>query len=218
MDYFDHVYCIHKPDEQRREAIEKEFKKVGIANVEYVYANRPRSIGGEPFHMSNMRRCPSAEFAVNLSHIKAVRHAIRDGARRPLFLEDDVVFRDDANQILTAALEALPDDWDVLYMGGHPCEKVKKVSDNLVKIGRFSFAESYAINEPMLGAFDDFWLDNIGQHQAMYDFILSRFAQNSGYCVYPVLTHQPIGGYSHISKGKEDKSDLVTRGWLNNLT
>ena len=104
-------------------------------------------------------------------------------------------------------------------MGGHPCEPVKKVSDNLVKVARFSFAESYAINRPALENFMDYWLDSIGQPQAMYDFILSRFATaNNGYCVYPVLTNQPIGAYSHISKTNDDKHDLVRRGWENNLT
>ena len=213
MDYFDRVYCIHMPDPDRRRAIDEQFAKVGIANVSYVYASRPKGV----FHMTNMRRAPAAEFAVNLSHIKAIAHAIADGAKRPLFLEDDIVFRDDSNQILTAALEALPDDWDVLYMGGHPCEQVEKVSDNLVKIKRFSFAESYAINgRYTLERFHDYWLDRIGQPEAMYDFILSGFAQDNGYCVYPVLTHQPVG-YSHISKGNDDKQDLVRRGWKNNL-
>ncbi len=221
MNYFDRVYCIHMPDPKRREAIEEQFKKVGIVGVQYVYAARPRSVGNEPFnrpfHITNMRRAPATEFAVNLSHIKAVAHAIADGAKRPLFVEDDIVFRDDANEILTKALEALPENWDVLYMGGHPCEKVKKLSDNLVKIARFSFAEAYALNGlHVLECFHDYWLDNIGQPQAMYDFILSRFAQDNGYCVYPVLTHQPIG-YSHISKVSDDKSDLVRRGWENNL-
>jgi len=211
--WFDHVYCIHYPDPERRERLERKFKKVGIVGVQYVYAQRPKG----KFHITNMRRAPAAEFAVNLSHIKAVAHAIADGAKRPLFIEDDIVFRDDANQILTAALEALPEDWDVLYMGGHPCEPVEQLSDNLVKIKRFSFAEAYAINGTSLEDFHDFWLDSIGQPQAMYDFILSRFAQENGYCVYPVLTHQPIG-YSHISKDNDDKMDLVRRGWVNNLT
>jgi len=166
------------PDPDRREAVEKEFAKVGIKDVQYVYAQRPGIVpGGRPFHISNMRRAPAAEFAVNLSHIKAVAHAIADGAKRPVFFEDDVVFRDDANEILTKALEALPAEWDVLYMGGHPCEKVDRLSDNLVKVQRFSFAEAYAINGRSINHYLDHWLDNIGQWQAMYDFILSRFAQ-----------------------------------------
>jgi len=219
MNYFDRVYCIHYPDPARREAIEKEFAKVGIEDVQYVYAKRPGIVpGGRPFHITNMRRAPAAEFAVNLSHVKAVAHAIAEGAKRPVFFEDDIVFRDDANEILTKALEALPEDWNVLYMGGHPCEPVERLSDHLVKVNRFSFAEAYAINGCSTDHYLDFWLDNIGQPQAMYDFILSRFAQeNNGYCVYPVLTSQPTG-YSHITKTKEDKSGLILRGWQKNLT
>jgi len=214
VDYFDRVYCIHYPDPERREKVHREFKKVGITDVEYVYADRPKG----KFHITNMRRAPAAEFAVNLSHIKAVVHAIEDGAKRPVFFEDDIVFRDNANQVLTEAVKALPEDWDVLYMGGHPCDEVEQLSDNLVKVARFSFAESYAINGPALVPYLDYWLDRIGQPQAMYDFILSGFAEaGNGYCVYPVLTHQPIG-YSHISKRNDDKRDLVKRGWVTNLT
>jgi len=214
MDYFDRVYCIHLPDQGRRDKIQQEFEKVGIADVKYVYAQRPKP----KFHMTNMRRAPAAEFAVNLSQIKAVAHAISDGAKRPVFFEDDVLFRDDANQILAQALKALPEDWDVLYMGGHPCDDVKKLSDNLVKVGRFSFAESYAINRHALVPYLDYWLDRIGHANAMYDRILGEFARdNNGYCVYPVLTHQPVG-YSHISDRNDDKRDLVKRGWAAHLT
>ena len=210
--YFDHVYVIHMPDPDRRMALEQQFRRVGIVGAQYVYANRPKG----PFTMSNMRRAPIYEFAVNLSHIKAVSHAIADGAKRPLFLEDDIVFRDDAEKILENALNALPDEWDVMYMGGHPCEPVNRISENLVKIGRFSFAEAYTINTHALEDFQDFWLDNIGQDKAMYDFILSRFAMDRGYCTYPVLTNQPPG-FSHISQGNDDKTTLVERGWQNNI-
>ena len=213
MDYFDRVYCIHYPDSKRRKKIEIEFKRVGIASVQYVYAERP-AMG---FSISNMRRAPLTEFAVNLSHIKAVVCAIADGAKRPVFFEDDVIFRDGANEILAKALKALPEDWGVLYMGGHPCEKVKRLSDNLVKVQRFSFAESYAINGHVLESYLHFWLDRIGQPKAMYDFILSGFAEaNNGYCVYPVLTHQPVG-YSHIVDRNDDKSSLVKKGWATHL-
>jgi GR25 family glycosyltransferase involved in LPS biosynthesis len=214
MDYFDRVYCIHYPDPTRREAIEEQFKRVGITGVEYVYAERPKG----KFHITNMRRAPAAEFAVNLSHIKAVTRALADNAKRPVFFEDDIVFRNDANEILAQSLKALPDDWDVLYMGGHPCDEVDRLSDNLVKVARFSFAESYAISGRSLVSFLDFWFDRIGQLQAMYDRILGEFAElNDGYCVYPVITHQPLG-YSHIVKANDDKRSLVQRGWQNNLT
>ena len=214
MKVFDKVYCIHLPNQDRRETIQKQFERVGITDVEYVYANRPR----HKFNITNMRRNPPIEFAVNLSHIKAVAHAIADDAQRPLFLEDDVVFSGDANKTLDLAMKALPDDWDVLYMGGHPCGKVERISENLVKVARFSFAESYAINKHALQPYLDFWLDRIGQRMAMYDRILGEFAEeNNGFCVYPVITNQPVG-YSHISNGQDDKQQLVTKGWRNNIT
>jgi len=213
MDWFDRVYCIHYPSPLRREAIEREFKRVGIKDVQYVYADPPKG----KFHMSNMRRAPAAEFAVNLSHIKAVIRAIDDGAERPVFFEDDIVFRADAVELLEQAVADLPPDWSVLYMGGHPCETVERIGDKLVKVGRFSFAESYSIRKPALRPFVEYWLNRIGQVHAMYDRILGEFAQyNGGYCVYPVITTQPPG-YSHIAKRDDDKTDLVRRGWNNHL-
>ena len=209
MDYFDRVYCIHMPDPVRRAAIEEEFKKVGIVGAKYVYAAKPTG----PFSMSNMRRAPIYEFAVNLSHIKAVSHAIADGAQRPLFIEDDIVFSDNADEVLESAISSLPEDWDVMYMGGHPCELVEHIGENLVKVGRFSFAEAYTINGmASLESFQDFWFDNIGKDKAMYDFILSRFAMDRGYCTYPVITNQPPG-FSHIANRIDDKTQLVARGW-----
>jgi len=212
FDCFDRVYCIHLPDPGRRKAIDAQFAKVGIVDPQYVYAERPKG----PFTMSNMRRAPKYEFGVNLSHIKAVAHAITDGAKRPLFLEDDIVFANNADEVLGAAITELDKYmWDVLYLGGHPCEPVSTISDNLVKVGRFSFAEAYSVNGSALRRLQDFWYNSIGQDSAMYDFILSRFAGDYGYCTFPVITNQPPG-YSHIAGRKDNKTGLVSKGWMTN--
>ena len=80
FDYFDKVYCIHLPNPERRKEIEWQFKRVGIKDVQYIYARPPH--GG--FHMNNMRRGSRGEFGCNLSHIKAAMHAVADRAKRPL--------------------------------------------------------------------------------------------------------------------------------------
>lgn len=213
LSYFDKIYVIHKPNEARKAAMEGQLARFGAVATEYVFAKPPANA----FTMSNMRRAPIWEFAVNLSHIKAVGQAIFDGAERPLFLEDDVVFSDDAEKVLGNAIDTLDKYiWEVLYLGGHPCEPVVKVSDNLVRIGRFSFAESYSVNGlSTLKRLQDFWYDNIGQDKAMYDFILSRFAMEKGYCTFPVITNQ-APGYSHIAQRNDDKAPLVAKGWLTN--
>jgi hypothetical protein len=162
--------------------------------------------------MNNMRRNSRGEFGCSLSHIKAITHALNDGAERPLFLEDDVEF------IREPDLSGLPDDYDVCYLGGHPREPVKRISENLVRVGAFSFAEAYSLNRKAILPFLDYWFDNIGQPQAQFDFILGRFAkERNGYCVVPVVTRQRKS-VSMISGTIDEKDVLVERGWRTNLT
>lgn len=206
---FDRVYCIHVPNQERRERIQRELDKMGMVAT-FVYANKPPAA----LKMSNMRRRPCAEFGVNLSHIKAVVTAMQDGAQSPLFIEDDIVFESWARDRL-AEID-LP-EWDVLYFGGHPREPVKGMEGNLVRIGTFSFAEAYAINGRALWPFFSYWCNRISQQNAMYDFILGEFAaKNHGYCTYPLLTRQR-NTFSSISEAVDDKSGLVQRGWLKNM-
>jgi len=211
--YFDKVYCIHLPNPERRVKIEQQFESVGITNVTYIYAEEPH-LG---FASSNMRRAPRGEFGANLSHIKAVIAAIADGARRPLFVEDDIEFKPNAQVQLKRALNDIQDPWDVLYLGGHPRGPYTVISENVVKVSTFSHAEAYSIQDWALQPFVDFWLDRIGQKDAMYDFILGEFAsENDSFCTLPLLTHQPPGTWSHIAQKPDDKSRLTEKGWTNN--
>ena len=211
FDYFDKVYCIHLPNPERRAAIEKQFKRVGIKDVTYVHA-RPPAPG---FTMSNMRRAPLGEFGCSLSHIKAAIHALADGARCPLFLEDDVIFSHDAverMQSITVDLDLFP-YWDILYLGGHPRGPCRQVTDRLVEISTFSFAESYAFRGNALPRWIDFWFDRVGQPKAMVDIILGEFAaENNGFAVYPTLTHQP-DGISQITWQHDSKQRCLDKGW-----
>ena len=215
FDYFDRVYCIHLPNKERREAIEKEFERVGIKDVQYIHATEPR----QDFYMSNMRRGPRGELGCSLSHIKAVVQAIADGAERPLFFEDDVIFSKDTCERMREVahdLDLFP-YWDVLYFGGHPRGICHMVTTNLAEIGAFSFAEAYAINGKALLPWLNFWLDRVGQAHAMIDLVLGEFAAlRNSYCVYPLLTHQPPG-ISQISDKFDDKDKCLRKGWATNL-
>ncbi len=213
FDFFDRVYCIHLPNPKRLVPLQEEFQRVGIESVQYLHAARPVS----GFEMSNMRRAPPGEFGVNLSQMKAIVHAIADGAERPLFLEDDLVFAEDAEERLRFVRRELPEDWDVLYLGGHPRGKVDRYSSTLVRIGSFAFAEAYSIQRKALLAFADKWFDRIAAPEAMYDFILGEFAAaGQSYCTYPLLCEQ-TPGLSQIGGKVEDKRGLVARGWIKHL-
>jgi len=210
FDFFDKVYVIHLPNTERREHITKQLDRFGVKDFEFIYAEQPR--GKYP----NMRRRPAVEMGCNLSHIKAVVRAMHEGAERPLFLEDDVVFSADAKERAPKALAELPPDWAVVYFGGHPRgSDVRLHGDNLVRVNLFSFAESYSIRGDLLIQFFDYWCDRIGRPDAMYDFILGEFAgENGGYCAFPTITEQ-AEFISHISGKRDHRENLLLNGWMN---
>jgi len=210
------VYVISLPNKERREKIHAELARVGFKDVEYVSAKEPVA----DFTANNFRRNPRNEYGCALSHIKAITAAISDGCKEALFIEDDVVFADNAWQQLGNALDLLERDYDVLYLGGHPRGPVEKLKwINLYKLtGGFSCAEAYCMTEYAMSGFVQYWCDRAGQKNAMIDFILGEYAtQGIGYAFYPTITEQPPG-YSQIGKKHDDKLDLIRRGWENNLS
>ena len=215
FNFFDKVYCIHLPnDRERKSKIQKQFESVGIIDVKFVSATPPPA----KFSMSNMRRNARGEFGVNLSQIKAIVQAISDGAQYPLFFEDDIVFNSWANEHINFIINELPNDWRVLYFGGHPrgpvpARRAKRYSDHLWKIQRYSFADAYCIRGEQLLHFYNFWLEHITQEDAMYDFILGEYAgANNGYAAYPILCEQ-YAGKSSVTNKHDDKSNIIARAW-----
>ena len=200
------VYVIHLPNPERAERIRRELIWRGHLGATYVHAQEP--VAG--FTMSNMRRNPRGEFGCALSHLKAIMQAVADDVDQAMFLEDDIVF-DRIEDV------AMPADWKVFYLGGHPREPVRLVSPGVYRVGRFSCAEAYMLNRGSMREFLQFWCDRAGQPNAMFDFILGEYAaQGGGYALYPTLTHQPPG-YSQIGQKVDDKQELIERGWRNNL-
>ena len=207
--WFDTVTVISHPMTGRMDKMSNRLREWGVF-PDYVFARRPP----DHFVMNNMRRNGIGEFACNLSHVKAIMTALANRADRPLFLEDDVKFQNMEN--LASALADLPADWTVLYLGGHPCDPVKQVGEHLYRVGRFSFAEAYAIRGHALGAFLRYWTDRIGQNNAMFDQILGEFARDTnGYAIHPCVTYQPDGFSFVANREDENKSICVESGWLN---
>lgn len=223
FDIFDQVYCFNLPNaSSRKQQMNEQFKRFGVeGRVIYLSADRPP----KGFTMSNMRRAPLGEFGVNLTQMKGIIHAIHAGARCPIFFEDDIIFADDTEERLSAALTELPSNWNMLYLGGHPRGplpqyRAEQYSKNLVKLGRHSFADSYAFNnkDDILLAFADEWLNRISQPKAMYDIILGDFAgKHEAFCVYPILCNQRVG-VSSISGKHDDKRPLLKKAWSNHLS
>lgn len=209
FDIFDKSYCIHLPNPKRMKLIQKQFQKVGIRDTRFVHADPPDA----GFKMSNFVRSPPGEFGCNLSQIKAIVHAIADAAQIPIFFEDDINFHKDAVSILESALNDIPDDWEVLYLGGHPRGPYHQVGNHLVKMSKMSFGDAYCLKRGSLLSFFDYWCNRISKKKAAYDMILGDFVESrKGYAVYPMICEQYVG-VSQITNKVEDKTVYTNRGW-----
>ena len=80
-----------------------------------------------------------------LSHLQALREALRDGIQRLLILEDDVVFSPCTARALPLLMQALPPDWGQLYLGGqHLCDPRPSHSPLLWQAGNINRTHAWA--------------------------------------------------------------------------
>src|SRR5688572_28072205 len=124
---FDKIYCINiyrRTD--RWEQSLKEFAKVGI-DVE-----RFKAYEGDNRHL-----------AFNKSQYHCLQKGLADGCNTFLVLEDDVEFRN--WQHLQEAMKELPEDWDILFLGG-----------NLIGCGGIEFRKPWRYS-PHLFRLVDIW-------------------------------------------------------------
>ena len=118
--HFDHIYCFHYlPDTARVEGFTNELRRVGILDsgiFSFVYTTP------DPYEKKLLEKCPeisgrhaSALQFVNLglASARTLREALALGYQRVLFLEDDIRFLKDLDE-LEAALANIPQGWDIV--------------------------------------------------------------------------------------------------------
>lgn len=134
--YFDKVYCVNlnrRPD--RWEKVTEEFKKLGFDEVE-----RYEGIDGKEFDWSTVKYNPTllvGELGLIETHINLIKEAVEKKYKSVLIMEDDVYFTPEI-QKLDEYMEALPKDWDMLYIGGNHSygQPPLKVNDKVLKLNK----------------------------------------------------------------------------------
>lgn len=112
-DFFDKIYCINldrRPD--RFEKCQIEFEKI---NADVV---RIPAIDGKLVYKAGMSISVGA-YGLLLTHIQILNDVIANKYERILILEDDASFIDGFNDYFNEKISSLPDDWDLLYLGGN---------------------------------------------------------------------------------------------------
>jgi len=214
FDFFDKIYCVNLPKSKDRWiAISKEFEKVGIINrVERIWATPPC----DNLKVSSMKRNPAAEIGVGLSHLKVIAHGLASNAKNILIFEDDIIFIENYNNKLTAAINELPLNWDLLYIGGTPLGNLTKISNNLAKISNgFMGAYAYCLSKKAMLKLYDYSIDNITSKP--YDYSTRWLSNNSNaYAIAPYICipgkHQEQSTISNSTNGA-GTNKIITKKW-----
>jgi GR25 family glycosyltransferase involved in LPS biosynthesis len=111
--FFNHIYCInllHRTD--RWEEMSKEFLK------HFLTVERFEAINGKDIFQPGLNRHAGA-YGNLLTNIKIFEDAILKKYKSILIFEDDVHLNDNINERFWKKIEYLPDDWNLLYLGGN---------------------------------------------------------------------------------------------------
>ncbi len=194
-DFFDKVYCINLDERvDRWEQAQKEFKKLGINEVERFSAVK---------HEKGAIGCRE-------SHLNIIKEAKELGLGNILIFEDDVlVLEEHLNKIESALNELKTLDWELFYFGATVDPNVGRLSSVTPTIVRTNFAyttHAYAINNSMF----DFILEN-APYQPIIDVFYNRniVPRGNSYIINPMLCIQQES-YSDIEKHHANYGWMIT--------
>lgn len=219
FNFFDKIYCVHDVNNMTNDPIVHNRdinirKSLKDFDLKFVYADRPHN----GYRSTNYNY--AGEFGNTLSHLKVLLTAIEDydGNDNILVFEDDIEVRKsiDANNILGQALQNLPDDWALLYLGGYPESPVLPVKPPLYTVNKFVCCFSYAIRTKYLFELAKYFTNQMGKlfPESVADNIINDYFRHNElpiYCIYPfVITH--LEGMSEAKQGYRKHDDIFYEG------
>jgi hypothetical protein len=185
---FENSYIIslnHRID--RRLKIEKEFAKHNLV------CNFFDAVNGHELNYSGPLL--KGEEGVRQSHIKLFENCIANKNNSLFIFEDDVELINDFNEQLNLAIESLPSDVDMLYLGASHHQKPILVKNNIYKVTHSYTAHALWISSKLFLELKNLIIHNSALPvDVIYAAIQPRI---NAYAVYPHLAWQ-YNSYSDI--------------------
>jgi len=201
--FFDKAFCINL--ERRKDRWQNAKSKFELLNIE---VDRITAVDGSLFNLplkpiSDTIGSPGA-IGCSLSHLFIMKTAKYLNLKNYIVFEDDVEFSENFVYKFTQILNnELPEDWDILYLGGHHLEKPTKISENVYKCKYTVTTHAIAFNESIY----DLFIKKLNDLSKTCDVHLADEHKNiNAYAVYPPLCWQYLG-YSDILKRNSNASD-----------
>lgn len=146
-------------------------------------------------------RQPSGNLGCTSSHRGVLELIAHHGWNRTLILEDDARFIDDNFPIEFAdTIRYIPDDWSMLYIGGHYGEMPQaRVNAHCIRVGRMLTTHAYAVTKEFARKVAPH-ISGVGPIDSLYgQWNLSEVC----YCLDPRLIIQGAG-YSDLQEKEVD--------------
>jgi GR25 family glycosyltransferase involved in LPS biosynthesis len=178
---FENTQIISLPHRfDRRISVVKELKKLDIPYSFFDAIN-----GHETNYSGPLKK---GEFGVKMSHVNLLTDCIKNNSTSCFIFEDDVEFPEDVNSSLELALESLPQDVDLFYMGASHHQRPLLIKNNVYKITHSYCAHAVWVSSKVFGRI----LDIINAYPGLPVDVCYALLQPSlnAYAVFPHLAWQ----------------------------
>jgi GR25 family glycosyltransferase involved in LPS biosynthesis len=200
---FDAVFCINlarRPD--RKEQAIAEFAKHGI-DVEFINAIDGKLLPEVNAVSSDHTKVSQGDWGCTQSHLQVVLKAKHYGLRNYFVFEDDVELATDFNDVFPGYYAQVPENWQMLYLGGNHDQPLLPISDNVAKITRTFTTHAIGIDSSMYDKLIEVW-----SRQEKVDICISDLhSQYNCYVFRPHIAWQKAG-YSDILEKVDDYKHL----------
>lgn len=154
---FDAVFCINlKRRTDRRAQAEAEFAKHNI-HVEWIPGVDGRELNLPHMISSDGLPVQKGDIGCCLSHAKAAKLAKINQLNSYLVFEDDCIIRDDFNNLFSAYISQVPDDWHMIYLGGSHNGTKYFVQSNVVRATNIFTTHAVAFKHTIYDSLIEIW-------------------------------------------------------------
>jgi GR25 family glycosyltransferase involved in LPS biosynthesis len=148
----------------------------------------------------------NGQIGCGLAHLNGLKLA-KERNQNVLMFEDDVKFINDYPHIIQDALNELPEQWDMLYLGGNICRSIFQVTPHLGKLTHAQSTHAYGVNRNFL---DKILNSENRILQRPIDLIYAEelIPANNCYITIPMIAIQKTD-FSNIENRKVDYSSWM---------
>ncbi len=199
--FFDRIFCVNldsRPD--RWKSAVEEFEKHSLQ------VERIPGIDGSKMNLDFPPEIKEGAVGCALSQFFAIKYAKQLGLNNFLLLEDDIQFEDNINNIFDEYVKEVPEDWDMLYLGGQHYHgmNLQQISEHVYKCEYTLAAHSVAFKSTVFDRFINNLIDITKPCDVHY---AESHKEINAYVFIPHLTWQR-NSYSDIEKVNVDYTFL----------